>query len=73
VVAFRIDGLQHAGAWGDPVAALVTCSPVQAWLSVINGKVVVEHGALCHVELDALIHAHRAAAQQMLSRAGFRR
>ncbi|MEM7346916.1 MAG: 8-oxoguanine deaminase, partial [Chloroflexota bacterium] len=46
LVAFRVDGLAHAGGLSDPVAALLTCAPGQAWLSVINGKVVVEDGQL---------------------------
>ena len=46
LVAFRVDDLGHAGALGDPVAALLTCAPGRAWLSVINGKVVVENGEL---------------------------
>ena len=27
LVAFRIDGLQHAGGQNDPVASLMTCAP----------------------------------------------
>ena len=42
LVAFRIDDLEHAGAGTDPVAALLTCAPGKAWLSLINGEVVVD-------------------------------
>ena len=35
--AFRVGGLGHAGAQGNMVAALLTCAPGAAWLSVING------------------------------------
>src|SRR6185369_17585847 len=41
LVAFRVDGIAHAGAHGDIVAGLLTCAPAQAWFSVINGRVVV--------------------------------
>ena len=34
LVAYRIDGIQHAGAGGDLVAGLLTCAPVNAWLSI---------------------------------------
>jgi cytosine/adenosine deaminase-related metal-dependent hydrolase len=70
LVAFRVDGIEHAGAQGDIVAGLLTCSPVRAWLSVINGRVVVEKGAIAGLELRALVERHNAAAAQMLRKAG---
>jgi 8-oxoguanine deaminase len=70
VVAFRVDDLAHAGAHGDPVAALVTCAPAQAWLSVIDGHVVVRDGAYLGEELPPLVERHNALAQGMLERAG---
>ena len=69
-VAFRIDGLAHAGAQGDPVAALLTCAPASAWLSVINGKVVVEDGALQGVDLPRLVERHNRLSMAMLQQAG---
>ncbi len=69
-VAFRIDGLAHAGAQGDPVAALLTCAPAPAWLSVINGKVVIEGGELKGVDLPRLIERHNALSLQMMQKAG---
>ncbi len=70
LVAFRIDDLDHAGALSDPVAALVTCASTRAWLSVINGKVVVEYGMLPGVDLGALISRHNRISRRMLERAG---
>jgi cytosine/adenosine deaminase-related metal-dependent hydrolase len=69
-VAFRIDGLAHAGAHGDKLAALLTCAPAPAWLSVINGKVVVEDGRLPGVDLPRLIERHNHLSQGMLVKAG---
>jgi cytosine/adenosine deaminase-related metal-dependent hydrolase len=70
LVAFRVDGLRHAGALGDPVAALLTCTPAPAWLSMINGKVVVEGGELKGVDLGALVQKHNRISHQMQVRAG---
>ena len=70
LVAFRVDDLGHAGALGDPVAALMTCAPAQAWLSVINGKVVVENHLLVGVDIAALVKRHNRASMGMLQRAG---
>jgi cytosine/adenosine deaminase-related metal-dependent hydrolase len=70
VVAFRIDDVEHAGSHGDPVAALVTCTPTRAWLSVINGRVVVEDGALTGVDLPRLIERHNVLSRNLLRKAG---
>jgi len=69
-VAFRIDGLAHAGALGDPLAALLTCAPTHAWLSVINGKIVVEEGLLPGIELSPLIERHNRLSSELLLKAG---
>ncbi len=69
-VAFRIDGLAHAGGQGDPVAALLTCSPAPAWLSVINGEVVVEDGQLKGIDLPRLVERHNDLSMAMLQKAG---
>jgi cytosine/adenosine deaminase-related metal-dependent hydrolase len=70
IVAFRIDDLIHAGGLSDPVASLLTCAPSRAWLSVINGQIVVEDGQLRTVDLEPLIERHNHISQGMLERAG---
>jgi cytosine/adenosine deaminase-related metal-dependent hydrolase len=69
-VAFRVDDLTHAGALSDPVAALLTCAPPKAWLSVINGRVVVEAGQFVPFELQPVIEAHNRLSREMMIRAG---
>jgi len=70
LVAFRIDGIEHAGAQSDLVAALLTCTPVRAWLSVVNGRVLVEEGRLNGVDLPQLVARHNALARGLLERGG---
>ena len=70
LVAFRVDGIEHAGAHGDIVAGLLTCAPVHAWLSVINGRVVVEQGAIAGLDAGGLVTRHNAASAAMLRKAG---
>ncbi len=65
MVAFRVDGLEHAGAQGDPVAALLTCSPGRAWCSVINGRVVVDEGQLVGVDVPQLVGRHKVASRRL--------
>lgn len=70
VVAFRMDDLAHAGGQHDPIASLVTCAPTNVWLSIINGKVVVQDGQLQTVDLGPVIEQHNQHSRQMLVRAG---
>ncbi len=70
LVAFRVDDLAHAGGQSDPVASLVTCAPAQAWLSVINGRVLVEDGRFLPFELEPVIERHNQLSQEMMQRAG---
>jgi 8-oxoguanine deaminase len=70
VIAFRIDDIEHAGALGDPVAGLVTCTPTRAWLSVINGRVLVENGVLTGVDLPRVAEQHNAISLRLLREAG---
>ncbi|MCG3212500.1 MAG: 8-oxoguanine deaminase [Anaerolineae bacterium] len=69
-VAFRVDDLAHAGSLADPLAALLTCAPAQAWLSVINGRLVVRDGQFLPFELPSVIETHNKISRQMLVRAG---
>ena len=69
LVAYRVDGLQHAGAGGDHVAALLTCAPVNACYSIINGRVVIEQGVIAGLDLPALIKQHNQQAQRLLRKA----
>jgi 8-oxoguanine deaminase len=70
VIAFRIDDIGHAGALGDPVAALVTCTPARAWLSVVNGRVLVENSELIGIDLPRLTERHNAISLRLLRAGG---
>ena len=70
LVAYRVDGIQHAGSGGDLVAGLLTCAPVNAWLVVINGRVVIERGQISGLDLESLITQHNKQAERLLQKAG---
>ncbi len=70
IIAFRIDDIEHAGALSDPVAALVTCSPTKAWLSMINGRVIVDQGVLSGIDIGSLVNQHNLISQSLLRKAG---
>lgn len=69
LVAFRIDDLQHAGGMSDPVASLLTCAPGRVWLSIINGRVIVDKGDIPGLDIDALVKRHNQIAQTLLDKA----
>ncbi|NEP83777.1 MAG: 8-oxoguanine deaminase [Okeania sp. SIO3B3] len=71
-VAFRVDDLTHAGGLSDPVGAVVTCAPPQAWLTVINGRKIVADGQFLPFELQPLIERHNQISMEMLNRAAVR-
>ncbi len=70
LVAYRVDGINHAGAGGDAVAALLTCTPTNAWMSVINGRCVLEQGKITGLDLAALVEQHNQHAKGLLQKAG---
>ncbi|MCP4765663.1 MAG: 8-oxoguanine deaminase [Gammaproteobacteria bacterium] len=69
LVAYRVDGIEHAGAGGDRVAGLLTCAPVNACYSIINGRVVIEQGEITGLDLPTLITEHNQQAQRLLRKA----
>jgi cytosine/adenosine deaminase-related metal-dependent hydrolase len=65
IVAFDMRGVAHAGAWHDPVAALVFCTPGAAALSVIDGEVRIRDGCFTRLELAPLLAEHRSLARTL--------
>jgi cytosine/adenosine deaminase-related metal-dependent hydrolase len=67
-IAYDLNQLPFAGAWHDPVAALLLCTSVDVSVSVINGRVVVRDGRLTTLELEPLIERHNALALALVNR-----
>jgi cytosine/adenosine deaminase-related metal-dependent hydrolase len=68
IVAFDLNAPGFAGAWHDPVAALVFCAPARASLSVIDGRIVVRDGQLATLELEPLLERHNRLARELVDR-----
>ncbi len=64
--AFRVDGVEFAGAMHDPLAALVFCRSVNADVTVINGRVVVQDGYLTTVDLPLVVERHNQIAKELV-------
>lgn len=65
--AVNLNRLDFAGAWHDPVAAVVFCAPVKADYTIVGGRLIVEQGHLTTVDLPALIQQHNQAAARLLA------
>ncbi len=66
-VAYNLNDIAFAGAWHDPVAALLFCTTVNVAYSVIHGRVVVREGRLTTLELEPLIEQHNRLAMALVN------
>jgi cytosine/adenosine deaminase-related metal-dependent hydrolase len=64
VVVWRLDGPQHAGAWSDPVEALLRCGPNAALHTIIAGQLVVEDGRLVDANLEDRLERHATVSRR---------
>jgi len=60
--AIDLNQLEYAGAWHDPVAAVVFCAPGKAAYTVVGGDIVVDRGNLITSDLGVLVEQHNRAA-----------
>ena len=72
LVAYRIDDIYHAGSGHDAVASLLTCAPTGAWLSIVDGRAVIEQGRIPNLDLATLVAQHNAAAMRLVQNAAAR-
>jgi 8-oxoguanine deaminase len=56
--SINLHTVDYAGALNDPVAATLFCAPQKARYTVINGRVIVENGAVVTVDMGPVIEAH---------------
>ncbi|MEO6913278.1 MAG: 8-oxoguanine deaminase [Candidatus Baltobacteraceae bacterium] len=67
IIGFRLDTLAFAGgAVHDPLAALVFCQPPNVDLSIIDGRVRIEHGAFTDIDVPALVTRHNRIARALV-------
>jgi len=65
IVMFNLKQIGYAGAWHDPVAALVFCTPSDVAYSIINGRVVVREGQITSLDLPRVLEKHNHLAHQL--------
>ncbi|QFT32611.1 8-oxoguanine deaminase [Labrenzia sp. THAF82] len=62
-----LNSIQFAGALHDPVAAVVFCTPQSARTTVINGRTVVEDGAVVTMDMAPVINQHNRLSLELAS------
>lgn len=68
VIGFRLDSLALAGAAvHDPLAALVFCRPTGVDFAVVNGRALVEGGALVALDCERLVARHNELARALVN------
>jgi cytosine/adenosine deaminase-related metal-dependent hydrolase len=66
-VAYNLHQIAFAGAWHDPVAALIFCTSGNVAYSVINGWVVVRDGQLTTLDLGPVLERHNRIAKALVN------
>jgi cytosine/adenosine deaminase-related metal-dependent hydrolase len=64
LVVWGLDGPRHAGAWADPVEALLRCGPNAARHTVVAGRVLVRDGRLVDDHLEEVLGRHEQVARR---------
>ena len=65
IVVWGLEGVQFAGAWSDPVEALLRCGPNAAKYTIIAGKVVVDDGRLVSPDVEDRLTRHEAVSRRL--------
>lgn len=65
--AINLNKLDFAGAWHDPVAAVLFCAPQTSALTVVQGRVIAKDGQMLTVDTGKLIERHNQIARVMVN------
>ncbi len=65
VAVWDLRGPSFAGAFADPIEGWLRCGPVQARETIIDGRVIVRHGALVDAGLSEMLPRHRSIAERI--------
>ncbi len=66
LVVWPLTGVKFAGAWSDPVEALLRCGPVSARDTIVAGQALVRNGILNVSGVTAMLNWHRRIAADWL-------
>jgi cytosine/adenosine deaminase-related metal-dependent hydrolase len=67
LIAINLNRVEYAGAMHDPLAAVVFCAPRGVDFSMINGRIVIDHGALVTLDLQSVVARHNSFSAAMIA------
>lgn len=65
--AINLNRLDYAGAWHDPVAAVLFCAPQKVDYTLVHGRWVVQAGEVVTVEMGPVLELHNQLARAMVN------
>ena len=64
---FDLNRVAYAGAWHDPLAALIFCAPQPAACVIVNGKVIVKEGQIATAVMPKVVERHNQISRMMVN------
>ena len=63
---YDLNKIAMSGAWSDPLAALVLCTPTKTAYTICNGEVISQNGHLNNFDLNLSLEKHKVASKRLL-------
>ena len=63
---YDLNKIAMSGAWSDPLAALVLCTPSETAYTICNGEIISQNGHLNNFDLNSSLEKHKAASKRLL-------
>ena len=63
---YDMNKVSMSGAWSDPLAALVLCSPMETAYTICNGEIISQNGHLNKFDLNLSLEKHKVASKRLL-------
>jgi cytosine/adenosine deaminase-related metal-dependent hydrolase len=63
---YDLNKIAMSGAWSDPLAALVLCTPAKTAYTICNGEVISQNGHLNNFDLNLSLEKHKVASKRLL-------
>lgn len=64
---FDLNRVAFAGAWHDPLAALIFCAPQPAACVIVNGKVIVKENQIATADMPKVVERHNQISRMMVN------
>ena len=63
---YDLNKISMSGAWSDPLAALVLCTPSETAYTICNGEIISQNGHLNNFDLNLSLENHKASSKRLL-------